>query len=212
MRYYKRSVNTEYKKTLKLLDVVAEKNVQYFTERLVTINNENISELLDPVTSVTFDQVVILKDKAIVQGTINKNIIYKDGGSDVEYFEEDPISFAIDVELPGLTPGIKIGKFNRLVIANNEIEIGSDNQGTNGGIDVQIYLTGLQVFQQIINNVTNTDISQKIVLDLIIKISKYTQQEIEFPAPQPVFECKNIRICNSERKSRYRRPCRRPFC
>jgi len=198
----RRSTFSSFKRTLKLLDVVAEEEVQYFRENHVTIGEEVI-ELLDPIVSVTFDRVILLQDKALVQGTINKNIIYKDGTGDVEYFEEAPIEFGIDVNLPGLTPGFTIGKFNRAVISNNAIDIGPDNQGTNGGIDVQIYLTRLFTFQRIVD-VNTGAVDQKIVLDFIIKVSKYTQEDVEFPAPQPVFECRNVKSCNNFIRPVYR--------
>ena len=195
MKYKRRrSTFSSFKRTLKLLDVVAEEEAQYFRENPVDIGEE-IVELLDPIVSVTFDRVILLQDKALVQGTINKNVIYKDCGDDIEYFEEDPIQFGIDVKLSGLTPGFTHGKFNRAVITNNVINIGPDNQGTNGGIDIQIYLTRLFTFQRIIDATSGT-IDQKIVLDFIIKVSKYIQQDIEFPAPQAVFECRNVKPCN----------------
>jgi len=190
----RRSTFSSFKRTLKLLDVVAEEEAQLFKENPVDIGEE-IVELLDPIVSVTFDRVILLQDKAIVQGTINKNVIYKDDNDDIVYFEEDPIEFGVDVKLPGLTPSFTHGKFNRAVITNNVINIGSDNQGTNGGIDIQIYLTRLFTFQRIIDATSGT-IDQKIVLDFIIKVSKYIQQDIEFPAPQAVFECRNVKPCN----------------
>ncbi len=190
----KRSTFSTFKKTLKLLDVVAEEEAQFFKENPVDIGDV-VVELLDPIVSVTFDRVILLQDKAIVQGTINKNVIYKDANNDIVFFEEAPIEFGIDVNLPGLTPGFTQGKFNRAVITNNVINIGPDNQGTNGGIDIQIYLTRLFTFQRIIDATSGT-IDQKIVLDFIIKVSKYIQQDIEFPAPQAVFECRNVKPCN----------------
>ena len=199
MRYKKqRSVIKSFNRTLKLLDVITEKEVQHFIENPVTIDDDAL-ELLDPIVSVNFERVIILQGKALVQGTINKNIIYKDAtADDVEHFEEGPINFGIDIDLPGLTPTFTTGKFNRAVLNNNVITL-ENNQGTNGGFDVQIYLTNLFTFQRIIETRTSlqeTDIDQKIVLDFIIKVSKYIQQDIEFPAPQAVFECRNVKPCN----------------
>lgn len=192
----KRSVFKSFKKTVKLLDVAAENEVQHFIENPLTID-DTVIELLDPIVSVTFNRVVLLQDKAIVQGEILKNLIYKDDNNDIVYFEEGPILFGIDVNLPGLTPGFTIGKFNRLIRTNNFIDIGPDNQGTNGGIDIQIYLTNFFTFQQIIEVVNGTtNIDQKIVIEFIIKVSKYTQQELDLPESQAIFECRNVQICN----------------
>lgn len=201
-----RKVFRTFKKQFKLLDVVAEAEVQHFIENLVPIeilpNLQQIAgivELLDPVVSVTFDRVILLQNKALVQGTVAKNIIYKNTENDVVYLEEDPILFGIDVDLPGLTPVFTTGKFNRAVLTSNVVEIGPDNQGTNGGINVQIYPTNIFTFQRLATiafNGSATIIDQKIVLEFIIKVSKYIQQELEIPEPQPVFECRSIKICS----------------
>lgn len=185
-------MGNNFKRTIKLLDVVAENEEQYFTENLVTIN-EAVVQLLDPIASATFDRVILLRDKAIVQGIINKNIIYKNANNDIVYFEETPISFGLDVKLPGLTPSVTKGVFNRVITNNNLITIGPDNQGTNGGIDVQIFITQLFTSERLINAAIGS-IDQKIVLDFIIKVSKYIQQDLYIPAPNPVFEKRNITI------------------
>lgn len=203
-----RKVFKTFKRQLKLLDVVAEAQVQHFIENTAIIENiapavqqvGTVVELLDPVVSVTFERAVLLKDKVLIQGFVSKNIIYKNNENDVVYFDEGPIFFGIDVDLPGLTPGFTTGRFNRSVLTSNVIEIGPDNQGTNGGINVQIYPTSVFTFQRLISvNTGIPGVDQKIVLDFIIKVSKYIQQDVEFPAPQPVFECRNVKSCNDFR-------------
>lgn len=200
-----RKVFKTFKKQFKLLDVVAEAEVQHFIENLVPIEIIGpaeqqiigVAELLEPVVSISFDRVVLLQDKALIQGTVSKNIIYKNTDNDVVYFDEDPIPFGIDVDLPGLTPGFTTGRFNRAVITSNVIDIGPDNQGTNGGINIQIYPTKIFTFQRLTTSNTSVPVvDQKIIIEFIIKVSKYIQQDLEVPAPQPVFECRNIKMCS----------------
>lgn len=182
------------RKTLKLLELTAEKPVQVFETNEVNNISPAVVELLDPVLSVQFDRVVLFQNKAIIQGTIFKNLIYKAVGGQLQYLNEE-ITFTKEVELPGASPNFTTGKFNRMVInTNNVIEIGADNHGVQNGIDIQLYVTQLTAAQFIINTTT---VEEKIVLDFIIKVSKYTQQDVSLLAPGPVFECRNIINCNN---------------
>ncbi len=209
-----KKVFKKFKKDFKLLQVVAEKEAQFFTTNTTTVSPPAV-ELLDPVVSVTFDRAVLLQNKAIVQGAINKNIIYKGPGGQVLH-QPESISFSKEVELPGLNPHFTIGKFNRLTLNNDVVEIGPDNHGNQGGIDVQIFVTRLVVKEFLLDNNNNnkkgnssyvnletappsngSTIEQKIVLDFIVKVSKFTQVDMEVPAPSPVFECRNVVKCKN---------------
>lgn len=231
-----------FKKTFKLLDVVAEEQAQVFKDEITDLtpfiydktndkpakkakkpemyeyekpgrngkgnketdkgkngkkgkndlNNQiTIIEVLRPTITANFDRVVLFKDKAIVQGSISKNVILKfnDGSMSQTTITTN---FSKAVELPGLTTTVTIGKFNRAAITNNVIEIGNDNTGSTAGIDVQIYVKNLTSQEILLDSFT---LDEKIVLDFIIKISKFKQQDIEIPAPAKTFEFKNAVDC-----------------
>lgn len=182
-----------FKTNLKLLEVAAEGTVQFFATRNIVLNAPAL-ELLNPVLSVTFDRAIILKDKVIVQGTITKNLIFKVAtGAVLHQTELIPVSQ--EINLPGVNPNFVIGKFNRLVLNNNVVNIGPDNQGTQDGIDVQIFVTRLQSFEFLI---TDTTVDQKIILDFIIKVSKFVQKDVLLPGPPPIFECRNVIQCSNK--------------
>ncbi|AZO95571.1 DUF3794 domain-containing protein [Halocella sp. SP3-1] len=180
------------RKTLKLLELTAEEPVHVF-ETTVTEVSPAVVELLDPVLSVEFDRVVLFQNRAIVQGTIFKNLIYKAVGGQLQYVNEE-IPFSKEVELPGVSPNFTTGRFNKMILTNNVIEIGPGNRGAQTGIDIQLYVTQLTAAQIILDTTT---VEQKIILDFIIKVSEYTQQDVDLPAPGPVFECRNIIKCNN---------------
>lgn len=176
-----------FKKTFKMFNVEAEEQVQVFLERTEMLNY-NAVELLDPVLSVTFDRVILLKDKAIVQGNIYKNIIYKDENFFVRH-EIVTIPVTATVEIPGFNPTVTVGRANRAVVTNNVVDIGPDNQGDTNGFDIQIFVKQLTAFQRLINA---NEVEEKIILDFILKISKFDQIDLEIPAPPRVFEFRNV--------------------
>ncbi|MFW6022958.1 MAG: hypothetical protein ACOCZ5_02685 [bacterium] len=194
------------KKNLKVLDVVAEKEEQVFIYNFFDLNpcgdiisipeKTKVEDVYDAVISVNFDNVIILNDKAIVQGVIHKNIIFKLDNGEL-YHDSVDIVFAEESKLPGLKPTTTVGKFNRAVMTNNIIEIGPDNQGTTAGFDVQIYLTQLTSEEILLD--CNKKLDQKIVLDYILKISKFEQVNMEFPEPNTIYEFKNLKSCNKTR-------------
>jgi hypothetical protein len=181
-----------YKKTIKLLEVSAEKAAQYFTAQLVNLNNPALA-LLEPLLSVSFDRVILFRDKAVVQGNIHKNIIYKDTEGFVRHQPEN-IPFSKEIDIPGFSPIVTLGKGNRVMLSNNVVNINlnngvSTNQGYQNGIDVQIFVSNLLAEQILLSPQL---IDQKIILDFIVKISKVTQEDMEFAKPSPVFEFRNI--------------------
>jgi len=182
-----------FKKRLKLLDVIADKQVQVFKVNTNQSLGTTAEALLDPVLSVTFDRVVLFDDKVVVQGIINKNIIIKELNSGKILHLSVPVEFSKAVDLPGLNTTVTIGRGNRAVIVNNVVEIGPDNDGSNAGFDVQIYVERLVSKEILINN--NTAVDEKIILDFILKISKFKQIDLKIPAPARIFEFTNVIDC-----------------
>jgi hypothetical protein len=182
-----------FKKRLKLLDVIADKQVQVFKVNTNEPLGTTAEALLDPVLSVTFDRVVLFDDKVVVQGIINKNIIIKELNSGKILHLSVPVEFSKAVDLPGLNTTVTIGRGNRAVIVNNVVEIGPDNDGSNAGFDVQIYVERLVSKEILINN--NTAVDEKIILDFILKISKFKQIDLKIPAPARIFEFTNVIDC-----------------
>lgn len=176
----------------KLLRVAAEGTGQFVTVNTVTLDSAAM-ELLDPILSVVIDTAVLARDKAILQGTITKNILYKATTGAVLH-QSETIPFFKEVVLPGLNPNVTIGRANRLVPNNNIIQIGPDNRGTNAGIDVQIFITRLEAFQILVNSTT---VDEKIILDCFVKVSKFVQQELVLPTTPRVFECRSNVTINS---------------
>lgn len=194
-------------KTINTLELIAEKEINIFKRNELSNITPPITELLKPTLFVNFAQVILFKNKIIIQGEINKNMIYKANNNIINY-KQEKISFSKEIDLPGLSPYYYTGKFNRLIKSNQVIEI-NNLHGFSNGIDIQLYLTNTNVKEFIL---TNTSVEQKILLNFIIKVSRLTQNKIKAPKPAPVFTCNQKKSCNNKViEKKKKRRCIFPF-
>ncbi|AZO95570.1 DUF3794 domain-containing protein [Halocella sp. SP3-1] len=202
-------------KKINTLELLAEKEVSISKTNNLSNITPPITELLEPIVSVNFARAVFFKNKIVIQGEINKNMIYKADNNIINY-EEEGIEFSKEINLPGLSPYYYTGKFNRLIKSNPVIEI-NNLSGFSNGIDIQLYLNNLSVKQFLVNNTT---VEQKIIVDFIIKVSRLTQNKIKLPKPAPVFTCHQKIPCNNKviekdkkkkKKKKRKRRCIFPF-
>lgn len=137
----------------------------------MTLPGPGADELLEPVLSVTFDRQIFLPGKVIIQGTIRKNIIYKERSTrNVAHFPTT-IPFMVAKEVPGLLGGIVVGQ--RFI--------------PDVGIEGEKFVTNLQAFQFLADSRT---VEQKVVLDFILKVSELKQLDVCTVRPAPVFDCR----------------------
>lgn len=181
----------KFNRTFKMLDVAAEKQVQVVEEAITPVPMPGVQELLDPIVTVVFERVILLNNKVIVQGEFNVNKIYKAIGGEVRHLSET-IPFSKPVDLPGFSPTVTIGPGHRVIARNTVLNIVSGNQATANGIDVQLYIKTLTPVQILLDPM---EIEQKIVMDFLVKISKFDQVTMELPAPARVFEFRNVVDC-----------------
>lgn len=160
-------------KTINANVVVATPNVQVFFEHTETIEPPAL-ELLPPVVSVTFDRVVPLRGKIIIQGTVHKNILYKAEGGLVRHTAVT-IPFAKEVEIPGFNPGSLInGRF------------------FNTGNDFRFFIDQIFVDQTLLDPRT---VLEKIVIRFVVKVIK--EEKIQISAkPAQTFHCSAEQHCH----------------
>lgn len=152
---------------------VCEQEAQFFEERTVTLPSAAV-DLLEPQVRVTFDQVVPLRDKIIVQGRIFKNLIFKEaphGGAGFVRHIEEVIPFAVDVDCPGFRPG--------------SVHRGRRFCPSIQGNDFKFFVDELFVFQALLDEFT---VLQKIVLRFKVKVLREEQLNIWTKRDQ-VFHC-----------------------
>ncbi len=155
--------------------VVAELTHQVFIENTTPALTPPASELLEPVVNVSFDRVVPLRNKIIVQGTIFKNIIYKDTGNKIRH-ESETIPFSTDIEIPGFTPGTLV-----------------NGRRFPNGNDFKFFIETLFVDETLLN--TN-EVLQKIVIRFIVKVLRQDQIDVCIRGPKQVFKCTSEIVCN----------------
>lgn len=198
-------------KKINALELLAKKNVTLFKTNTLSNITPLISELLEPTVSVSFSRAVLFKNKIVIQGQINKNMIYKANNNIINY-KEEVIEFSKEIAILGLSPYYYTGKFNRLIKNNQVIEINSLS-GFSNGIDIQLYVNNLSVKQFLLNNTT---VEQKIIFCFIIEVSRITQNKIKAPKPAPVFTCNRKIPCNNkvikeDKKKKRKKRCIFPF-
>lgn len=159
------------RKTIKAEEVIHEQPVQVVEEHTVNLPAPGAQELLEPVLTVTFDRQIFLPGKAIIQGTIRKNIIYKELNTGLVKHFPTTIPFLVAKEVPGLLGGIVIGQ--RFI--------------PDVGIEGEKFVTNLRAFQFL---VSPTKVEQKVVLDFILKVSQLSQLDVCTVRPAPVFDCR----------------------
>lgn len=163
-------------KTINASVVVGEEFVEVFVEHTETIEPP-AEELLPPVVSVTFDRVIPLRNKILVQGTIHKNILYKAQGGLVRHTAVT-IPFSKEVTIPGFNPGTLInGRF------------------FNCGNDFKFCLDQIFVDQTLVDRRT---VHESIVIRFVVKITK--EERIQVSAkPVQTFHCSSELPCHMSR-------------
>lgn len=158
----------KYKKTINADVVVCEEKAQVLVENEVDI--DDLQQLLEPViVAINFDRVHPLRDKIIVQGTIEKKLLYVSTEDDgvVRAIEEE-IPFTADINCPGFTPGS----------VHNE-------RRYNTGNNYRFFIDRVFVDQIVIDDDT---VLQKVVLDFTVKVLR--QEQLDYWAKcKPVFHC-----------------------
>lgn len=170
------SVVCTCKRTIKAEEVIHEQPVQVVVENSVTLPVPGATELLEPEFTVTFDRESFFPGKVTIQGTIVKNVIYKELGTGLIRYVSTTIPFVVSKEVPGLLGGIVVGQ--RFI--------------PDVGIQAEEFVTNVQAVEFLVSPI---EAQEKVVLDFILKVSQLKQLDVCTVRPAPVFDCRAGQPC-----------------
>ncbi len=167
--------------TMKTLRLIGDHVIQIENLDATVILNNAAEEVMDVRLRVNNLHWEIFRNKIMVQGTVFINIIYK-GVDDIVYHQPQSIDFSEHVDVPGLSPALKLPHKVIIPLQNPE-----------NTIDVQIYVSELAAAFTLDPPFT---VNLKVLARLLLKVSRIEQLEVFINGVDGIFH-----FCNPVTRS-----------